>query len=268
MIKHLKSAVLVSVLSIVSSPLFALDYLYEFSGGVNYWATGEASGQLGGFKLSNGTNGVNYHYSGSRLGLWANAKSGLIIFPNIKMRYQDIAYSGTGEIVSVLNVEIGDIDLSSLLGDVESTIDASYLDVIASFTWPLDLFELDMGLKARIHAVNYSIGEIGGVEQTESTWLPLAFLYVSAEKSFVQDNLSIVGEYSALPYKGVLFETVDAFVRYKLPVEQYFPLDVRVQAGFQSFAFTLASDSDFNLFTQDDIKFGFESVVLGVTAAF
>jgi len=267
MFKHFKKIMLAS-LGLASLQAASSDYIYQFSGGVNYWATGNVHGTLGAYKLSNDDNGVNYHNSGSRLGLWAEANSGVLVFPNLKLRYQDIKYSGTGEINQVINVEIGDIDLSSLLGPVESEIDFSYVEAVASFDLPVEVVEVDMGLKVRLHSINFTISEIGGVKQSENVLAPLPFVYAGVSKHFLDENLSVVAEYSVLPYKGITLETIDAFVRYRIPVQEVFPVDLRVQAGYQAFSFSMDSDSDFNFFPNQDSKFGFESIVLGVSAAF
>jgi len=66
----------------------------------------------------------------------------------------------------------------------------------------------------------------------------------------------------------VLFETIDAFARYKLPIQEVSPLDIRLQAGFQSFNFKIDGDSSFNVFTNDDGRFGFQSIVLGAAVVF
>jgi len=257
------------VLSIFSSQSFAIEYLYKFSGGVNYWATPDLSGSLGSYKLTNGENGVNYYYNGSRLGFWGEATSGVFIVPNLKMSYQDIHYYGTGDISEILNVEIANIDLSTLLGQVESEIDFSYIEAVASFHVPvIQLVDVDLGLKLRIHAVNYSIGLVGEQMERNSFYAPIPFLYTGVSKSFLEDSFTVSAEYSVLPFNGVLFETFDAFVRYQLPIQEFSPIDVRIQGGFQSFNFTIDGDSSFNFFTQEDGEFGFQSIVLGVVAVF
>ena len=255
-------------LSLFSAQSIAIEYLYKFSGGVNYWANGEASGRLGEYRLASGVNGVDYYYNGSRLGFWVEAKSGVFIFPNIKVRYQDIQYYGTGDIAEILDVEIAGIDLSTLLGKVESEIDFSYIETIASFSWPMQAVDLDMGLKLRVHGVNYGIAAFGSEMQRNSFYAPIPFVYAGVSKSFFEDNLSLSAQYAVLPLNGVVFETIDAFVRYKLPIEEFSPVDIRLQAGFQSFNFKIDGDSSFNFLTNEDGQFGFQSIVLGIVGVF
>jgi len=135
-------------------------------------------------------------------GLYASAKIGLPVLPDIGLKYENLVSSGTSRVDQTINYG-GE---SQTYGeDVESELDMSYLDMSLSYGVPLPMSSIDLGLNFRYFLGGFEAEGKNSGQKLEASFseapvvVPMLYLAGSFTPPIPSTDLTFSGEIKTLP---------------------------------------------------------------------
>lgn len=167
-----------------------------------------------------------------------------LIIPNLKIRSQSLTASGSGLVDPDAFGGFGGLTTTGGAAvPMDTSLDLSYLDVVAHYGLPLPAIDVDFGLNARL--INGSItihSDSAAVDETGALQMVIPMLHSSINIP-LPANLSLYGEYNLLPMGSVNVSDTLIKARYVLPVPTLI-VDLGIELGYHDFTMTVTEPSD------------------------
>jgi len=245
--------------------------LFDLNAGAGSWVNPNITGTVGGdanIDMQSQNNGFAYQDDSLGYYVWADFDTIVPLVPSFRVKYQQLAYAGTGNINAGLTGKIASIDLSELSGSVTSELELNYLDAIAKFGLPLPIIDINFGVNARITQMYFRAQQanLPALEANQLLVFPMGYLSASAKIPFV--GIEIGGEYSTLPIDGIEIIDTNIYARYFLPLPSNLLFKVGIEASYHEYHLGI-KESDILTFLNDvQSDVGFKGYSIGVTAQF
>jgi len=168
-----------------------------------------------------------------------------LIIPNIKVRSQSLTANGSGTLSTATASDFLGVDLSAFDGlATTSSLDLSYIDVVAHYGLPLPVMNVDFGINVRMINGSFSMKDDGGFVATQegSKTLPLPMLHAAVSMP-LPGNISVYGEYNTLPIEGLNVSDLLVKARYVLPVPTLI-VDLGIEVGYHDFTIAITKPAD------------------------
>lgn len=264
----------------LATPLAWSAPLIDLTGNIGYSFNSLNEGSLmnGDVKLESSNSGANNIADlnqEAENGIYASAKIGLPIFPDIGLKYESLVSSGSNNDAFTQDIYGEDFTVN---GDIDSELDLSYLDITLSYGVPFPMASFDFGLNFRSMQGGFEADFDSGA-QNESVSapfelngspliVPMGYLAASFTPPIPSTDLTLSGEIKSLPLGDTNITDWNVKGTWFAPLPTDLLAKVGVEAGYRQYSLvigdkTLGSDtSDF----ASDVKFtGF---FLGTTVQF
>ena len=167
-----------------------------------------------------------------------------LFIPNLKIRSQSLTASGSGSVdPAVFNGFAKMSTTGGLVVPMATSLDLSYLDVVAHYGLPLPVMDVDFGINLRM--INGSIAiksSTGPIDESGDLTLPIPMLHASVGMP-LPANISVYGEYNMLPLDGVSVTDLLVKARYVLPVPTLI-VDLGIEVGYHDFTISITKPTD------------------------
>jgi len=206
-------------------------------------------------------------------GLYAYAKIGLPILPDIGLKYENLVSSGTNNLNTT--VEYGG-ESETFNDDVESELDMSYLDISLTYGIPLPLSSIDLGLNFRsmlgglkAEAKNFD-QSIDAPFELDGTPLivPMFYLGGSFAPPIPSTDLVLSGELKTLPLGDTSISDWNIKGTWFAPLPTNALGKLGVEGGYRNYSLAIG-DSTFGADTEDFVSdVNYSGFFLGATIQF
>ncbi|BCE03088.1 hypothetical protein [Marinicellulosiphila megalodicopiae] len=245
--------------------------LFDINAGAGSWVNPGVTGTVGGdanIDMQSTNNGFAYKDDSLGYYVWADFDTIIPLVPSFRVKYQQLAYAGTGTINAGLTGKFASIDLSEISGTINSELELNYLDAIVKFGLPLPIVDINFGINARITQMYFRAQEqnLSALEADQLLVFPMGYLAASAKIPFI--GIEVGGEYSTLPIDGIQILDTSIYARYFFPLPTNLLFKVGIEASYHEYHLGIG-ESDVLTFLNDvqsDVDFKGYSV--GVTAKF
>ncbi|PTY37108.1 hypothetical protein BGP77_07475 [Saccharospirillum sp. MSK14-1] len=179
--------------------------LIDLTGSVGYSFNGLDEGTLANNSMdltsdsANSPAGLDHEVDA---GLYAAAKIGLPVLPDIGLKYESLVSNGSNTITDTISYGG---ESQSYAEDVESELDMSYLDVSLTYGVPLPMSSIDFGLNFRTFMGGFKAeGQTSG-QKLEASFsdgpviVPMLYLAGSFAPPIPSTDLTLSGEIKTLP---------------------------------------------------------------------
>ncbi|MCJ8311413.1 MAG: hypothetical protein HRU38_19150 [Saccharospirillaceae bacterium] len=269
--KKIMSAVSL-VVSLVVLPFSSnAKILFDINAGAGSWINPTVTGTVGGdanIDMQSANNGFAYKDDSLGYYVWADFDTIVPFVPSFRVKYQQLAYAGTGEINAGLTGQIASIDLADISGTVTSELELNYLDAIVKFGIPLPIIDINFGVNARITQMYFRAQEanLPALEANQLLVFPMGYLSASAKIPVV--GIEVGGEYSTLPLGGINILDTNIYARYFIPLPSNLLFKVGIEASYHEYHLGI-EQSDLLPFLNDvQSDIDFKGYSIGLTAKF
>lgn len=270
--------ILIATAAVMAAPMAWSAPLIDLTGSVGYSINSLNDGTLAGdaIDLTSNNSGfvepIGFNQEAEN-GLYAYAKIGLPLLPDIGLKYENLVSSGTNTLAA--DVEFGG-QTQTFSGDVESELDMSYLDVSLTYGIPLPMASVDLGLNfrsllggltAEAKSFDQSIDapfQVGDIPLI----LPMLYLGGSFAPPVPAVDLLLSGELKTLPLGDTRVSDFNIKGTWFAPLPTNLVGKVGVEAGYRNYSLVIG-DSTLGADTEDfatDVNYS--GLFLGATVQF
>lgn len=210
-------------------------------------------------------------------GLYASAKIGLPILPDIGVKYESLVSSGNNNDTFTQNIYGQEYDVN---GEIDSELDLSYLDMSLSYGVPLPMASIDLGLNFRslLGGFDATFAPSGGGQEESASApfenngvpviLPMLQLGGTFNPPIPAVDLAFSGEIKTLPLGDTSVTDWNLKGTWFAPLPTNALAKAGIEAGYRNYGLTIGDDTlgmDTSDFASDISYSGFFT---GVTVQF
>ncbi|WP_157954286.1 hypothetical protein [Saccharospirillum mangrovi] len=206
-------------------------------------------------------------------GLYAYAKIGLPVLPDIGLKYESLVSSGTNELLTTISYG-GESETFS--DDVDSELDMSYLDISLTYGFPLPLSTVDFGLNFRSMIGGFTAEAQNADQSIDAPFeiegapliVPMLYLSGSFAPPIPSADVLLSGELKTLPLGDTGITDWNLKATYFAPLPTNALGKLGVEGGYRNYSLKIG-DSTLGADTEDFVSdVSYSGFFLGATVQF